>query len=136
MPRPKGITAVDIVPEKVEMLNRWESPIQDDYIEKYSEHEERYLSLKATIDAATAYADVDYVIIADSTNYDPQKIFLTRPQRKALLNLYSLHQIRRSWSSNQQSRSAIQSEFGLSTIQIESSSVRNSCGKAKRYMTH
>lgn len=70
------VTAVDIVPEKVELLNSWKSPIQDDYIEKYlEEHEERGLKLKATIDGAAAYSDADYVIIAAPTNYDPQKNF-------------------------------------------------------------
>ena len=70
------VTAVDIVPEKVEKLNRWESPIQDEYIEKYlAEHEERKLCLQATTDGAAAYADADYVIIAAPTNYDPQKNF-------------------------------------------------------------
>ena len=70
------VTAVDIVPEKVALLNAWKSPIQDDYIEKFlSEHEERGLSLSATTDAAVAYSDADYVIIATPTNYDPQKNF-------------------------------------------------------------
>ena len=70
------VTAVDIVPEKVEKINRWVSPIQDDYIEKYLfEHEERGLSLHATMDGAAAYAVADYVIIAAPTNYDPQKNF-------------------------------------------------------------
>lgn len=70
------VTAVDIIPEKVEMLNNWHSPIQDDYIEKFlSEHEERGLNLKATTDGAAAYADADYVIIAAPTNYDPKKNF-------------------------------------------------------------
>jgi len=70
------VIAVDIVPEKVEMLNRWESPIQDEYIEKYlSEHEERGLKLRATTDGAKAYSNADYVIIAAPTNYDPQKNF-------------------------------------------------------------
>ena len=56
------VVAVDIVPEKVEKINRWESPIQDDYIEKYlSEHEERGLSLRATTDGASAYSTADYV---------------------------------------------------------------------------
>lgn len=65
------ITAVDIVPEKVDLLNNWQSPIQDEYIEKYlSEHEQRSLNLKATTEAASAYANADYVIIATPTNYD------------------------------------------------------------------
>ena len=70
------VTAVDIVPEKVEMLNAWRSPIQDEYIEKYlEEHEERGLKLRATLDAEEAYGGADYVIIAAPTNYDPQKNF-------------------------------------------------------------
>lgn len=70
------VTAVDIVPEKVDKINRWESPIQDDYIEKFlAEHEKRKLSLWATTDGESAYKDADYVIIAAPTNYDPQKNF-------------------------------------------------------------
>ena len=65
------VTAVDIVPEKVDLINNWQSPIQDEYIEKYlAEHEQRSLNLKATTDAADAYANADYVIIATPTNYD------------------------------------------------------------------
>lgn len=62
------VTAVDIVPEKVEMLNNRKSPIQDDYIEKYLAEKE--LNLTATLDAKTAYADADFVVIAAPTNYD------------------------------------------------------------------
>ena len=70
------VTAVDILEEKVRKINRWESPIQDEYIEKYlAEHTERGLNLRATTDAEAAYADADYVIIAAPTNYDPQKNF-------------------------------------------------------------
>ena len=70
------VVAVDILPEKVEKINRWESPIQDEYIEKYlSEHEERGLNLRSTTDGEAAYADADFVIIAAPTNYDPQKNF-------------------------------------------------------------
>lgn len=70
------VTAVDIVPEKVEMLKSWKSPIQDEYIEKFlAEHEERNLHLTATTDAAAAYASADFVVIAAPTNYDPQKNF-------------------------------------------------------------
>ncbi len=65
------VTAVDIVPEKVEKINAWRSPIQDDYIEKYlAEHTERGLDLRATTDAEAAYAEADFVIIAAPTNYD------------------------------------------------------------------
>ena len=68
------VTAVDIIPEKVDMINEWQSPIQDDYIEKYlSEHEERGLTLRATLDGASAYADADFVIIAAPTNYDVKR---------------------------------------------------------------
>ena len=68
-----SVMAVDIVPEKVEMINRRESPIQDEYIEKY--FAEKQLDLLATLDAAAAYKDADYVIIAAPTNYDPKKNF-------------------------------------------------------------
>lgn len=70
------VTAVDIVPEKVEKINNWKSPIQDDYIEKFlAEHEERRLDLTASLDGVSAYSSADYVIIAAPTNYDPQKNF-------------------------------------------------------------
>ena len=70
------VTAVDIVPEKVDKLNNWQSPIQDDFIEQYlAEHEERQLSLKATIDGESAYKDADFIIVAAPTNYDPNTNF-------------------------------------------------------------
>ena len=62
------VIAVDIIPEKVEMLNRRQSPIQDEYIEKYLA--EKNLNLKATLDAEVAYKDAEYVVIAAPTNYD------------------------------------------------------------------
>ena len=67
------VTAVDVIPEKVEKLNKKIFPIQDDYIEKYLS--EKDLDLKATLDGAAAYKDADYVVIAAPTNYDPQKNF-------------------------------------------------------------
>ena len=67
------VTAVDVVPEKVEKINNRISPIQDDYIEKY--FAEKELNLTATLDGAAAYADADYVVIAAPTNYDPVKNF-------------------------------------------------------------
>ena len=68
-----SVTAVDIVPERVEMINRRESPIQDEYIEKF--FAEKQLQLEATLDAAQAYRDAEFVVIAAPTNYDPQKNF-------------------------------------------------------------
>lgn len=62
------VTAVDIIPEKVEMINNRKSPIQDDYIEKYLA--EKDLDLTATLDAKAAYSDADFVVIAAPTNYD------------------------------------------------------------------
>ena len=62
------VTAVDIIPEKVEMINNRKSPIQDDYIEKYLA--EKDLDLTATLDAKVAYSDADFVVIAAPTNYD------------------------------------------------------------------
>ena len=67
------VVAVDIVPEKVEKINRRESPIQDEYIEKFFEQKD--LDLTATLDAESAYADADMIIIAAPTNYDPKKNF-------------------------------------------------------------
>ena len=72
------VTAVDVIPEKVEKLKKWESPIQDEYIEKYlgeAKQGNRKLNLKATLDGASAYASADFVIIAAPTNYDPNKNF-------------------------------------------------------------
>ena len=67
------VTAVDIIPEKVDMINQRISPIQDEYIIKY--FEEKKLNLVATLDAASAYADADFVIVAAPTNYDSHKNF-------------------------------------------------------------
>ena len=72
------VTAVDVIPEKVDLINNRKSPIQDEYIEKYMEEAkngERRLNLKATLDGKSAYKDADFVIIAAPTNYDPQKNF-------------------------------------------------------------
>ena len=67
------VVAVDIIPEKVEMINERRSPIQDEYIQKY--FAEKQLDLTATLDGGSAYRDADYVIIAAPTNYDPKKNF-------------------------------------------------------------
>ena len=76
--RDNEVTAVDIVPEKVEMLNRFDSPIRDEYIEKYlaeARAGSRRLHLKATADGAAAYRDADFIIVAAPTNYDPKQNF-------------------------------------------------------------
>ena len=67
------VWAVDIIPEKVELINQKKSPIQDDYIEKYLA--EKDLNLTATLDAKAAYKDADFVVIAAPTNYDSKKNF-------------------------------------------------------------
>lgn len=72
------VTAVDVVPDKVEMLNCRKSPIQDEYIEKYLAEKE--LNLRATLDGAEAYRNADFVVIATQTNYDSNKNFLIHPQ--------------------------------------------------------
>lgn len=82
------VTAVDVIPERVEKLKRWESPIQDEYIERYlAEHEERRLSLTATTDACSAYADADFVIVAAPTNYDSTTNFFDCSAVESVLSL-------------------------------------------------
>ena len=82
------VTAVDIVPEKVEKLNNWQSPIQDDFIEQYlAEHEERQLSLEATTGGESAYKDADFIIVAAPTNYDPKTNFFDCSAVEAVLSL-------------------------------------------------
>ena len=78
-----SVVAVDIVPQKVEMINRRESPIQDEYIEKY--FAEKELDLVATLDAESAYRDAEFVIIAAPTNYDPQRNFFDTSAVEAVI---------------------------------------------------
>ena len=79
------VTAVDVVPEKVELINQKKSPIQDDYIEKYLA--EKNLDLTATLDGETAYRDADFVIIAAPTNYDSRKNFFDTSAVEAVIRL-------------------------------------------------
>ena len=79
------VTAVDIVPEKVELINNKKSPIQDDYIEKYLAEKE--LDLTATLDAKEAYSDADFVVIAAPTNYDSKKNFFDTSAVEAVIKL-------------------------------------------------
>ena len=79
------VTAVDIIPEKVELINNRKSPIQDDYIEKYLA--EKKLDLTATLDAESAYKDADFVVIAAPTNYDSKKNFFDTSAVEAVIEL-------------------------------------------------
>lgn len=79
------VTAVDIVPEKVELINNKKSPIQDEYIEKYLAEKE--LDLTATLDAKEAYTDADFVVIAAPTNYDSKKNFFDTSAVEAVIKL-------------------------------------------------
>lgn len=79
------VTAVDIIPDKVELINNRKSPIQDDYIEKYLAEKE--LDLTATLDAESAYKDADFVVIAAPTNYDSKKNFFDTSAVEAVIEL-------------------------------------------------
>ena len=80
-----SVVAVDVIPEKVEKINRRESPIQDEYIEKF--FAEKELDLVATLDGASAYRDAEFVVIAAPTNYDPQKNFFDTHHIKDVIDL-------------------------------------------------
>lgn len=79
------VTAVDVIPEKIEKLNNKISPIQDEYIEKYLAEKE--LNLTATLDGATAYKDADFVVIAAPTNYDPSKNYFDTSHVEEVIDL-------------------------------------------------
>lgn len=79
------VTAVDIVPEKVDLINNKKSPIQDDYIEKYLEEKE--LDLKASLDVEAAYSDAEFVVIAAPTNYDPKRNYFDTSAVETVIEL-------------------------------------------------
>jgi len=79
------VTAVDVIPEKVDLINNRKSPIQDEYIEKYLAEKE--LDLTATLDGAAAYKNADFVVIAAPTNYDPQKNFFDTSHVEEVIDL-------------------------------------------------
>lgn len=85
MAQKHSVTAVDIVPEKVDMINSRRSPIQDEYIERYLAEKE--LDLVATLDAEAAYRDADFVVIAAPTNYDPKRNFFDTSAVEAVIGL-------------------------------------------------
>ena len=79
------VVAVDVIPEKVDLINKRLSPIQDEYIEKYLK--EKDLNLRATLDGASAYKDADFVVIAAPTNYDPKKNFFDTSHVEEVIDL-------------------------------------------------
>ena len=79
------VVAVDVIPEKVDLINQRKSPIQDEYIEKYLA--EKDLNLTATLDGEKAYADADFVVIAAPTNYDPVKNYFDTSHVEEVIDL-------------------------------------------------
>ena len=79
------VTLVDVVPEKVEMINARKCPLRDEYLEKY--FAEKELDLRATLDGASAYREAEFVVVATPTNYDPQKNFFDTSHVEEVLRL-------------------------------------------------
>ena len=79
------VTAVDVIPEKVSLINQRKSPIQDEYIEKF--FAEKELNLTATLDGKSAYADADFIVIAAPTNYDPVKNYFDTSHIEEVIDL-------------------------------------------------
>ena len=111
------VTAVDIIPEKVDLINKRKSPIQDEYIEKYLAEKE--LDLTATLDGEAAYTNADYIVIAAPTNYDSQKNYFDTSAVEAVIELVL------KVNPHARFRSAIQNLSERNTIQQISFSVRN-----------
>ena len=127
------VMAVDIVPEKVEKINKRISPIQDEYIEKYLKEKE--LNLTATLDIEAAYKDADFVVIAAPTNYDSKKNFFDTSAVEAVIKLVIEYNRMQLWLLNQQILLDLQLQFVKNIIVIILFSVRNFSGNQKRCMT-
>lgn len=127
------VMAVDIVPEKVELINNKKSPIQDEYIEKYLAEKE--LNLTATLDAKEAYSDADFVVIAAPTNYDSKKNFFDTSAVEAVIKLV----IEYNPEAIMVIKSTIPVGFTASVREnitaITLSSARSSCVRARLYTT-
>ena len=127
------VLAVDIVPEKVELINRRKSPIQDEYIEKYLA--EKDLNLTATLDAKAAYAAADFVVIAAPTNYDSKKNFFDTSAVESVIELVL--------AANPNAIMVIKSTIPVgytesvrkSTTPKTSCSARSFCANPKRFTT-
>ena len=115
------VTAVDIIPEKVDLINNKKSPIQDDYIEKYLAEKE--LNLTATLDAKEAYSDADFVVIAAPTNYDSKKNFFDTSAVEAVIKL--VIEYKQLWLSNLQFQLDIQRVLEKSSTVITLSSAQS-----------
>ncbi len=126
------VTAVDIIPEKVELINNKKSPLQDDYIEKYLA--EKKLNLTATLDAKTAYADADFVVIAAPTNYDSHTQHFDTSAVEAVIRLVMEYNPTPSWSSSPRFLWATPPQCVRSSTARTSSSARSSCVSPRLYM--
>ena len=130
------VKAVDIIPEKVDLINNKKSPIQDDYIEKYLAEKE--LDLEATLDAEYAYKDADFVVIAAPTNYDSKKNYFDTSAVETVIKLVmqvNPNAITRSWSSRAQFRSAILNLSERKQVAKILFSARNFSESPRRFMT-
>ena len=123
------VTAVDIIPEKVELINNKKSPIQDEYIEKYLA--EKKLNLTATLEVKEAYSDADFVVIAAPTNYDSKKNFSIQVQSKRLSSWLLSTTRKLSWSLSPRFQWAIPQVFVRSSIATILFLARNFCARAK-----
>ena len=119
------VTAVDIIPGKVGLINKRKSPIQDDYIEKYLAEKE--LNLTATLDAKAAYTDADFVVIAAPTNYDSRTQHFDTSAVEAVIKLVMEYNRTPSWSSSLLFLWATQHLFVRSSAAVTSFSALNSC---------
>lgn len=127
------VVAVDIIPEKVEMINQRISPIQDEYIEKY--FAEKELNLVATLDAESAYHNADFVVIAAPTNYDPVKNFFDTSAVEKVIETVMKCNPNAIMVSRVPSRWAIPNPSVRKRVARTSSSPQNSFARARRCTT-
>ena len=124
------VKAVDIIPEKVELINNKKSPIQDDYIEKYLA--EKDLNLVATLDAEMAYKDAEFVIIAAPTNYDSKKNFFDTSAVETVIKLVMQYNPNAIMVIKSTIPVGYTKSIREKPVARTSSSARNSCAKARR----
>lgn len=127
------VMAVDIIPEKVDLINHKKSPIQDEYIEKYLA--EKKLNLTATLDAETAYKDADFVVIAAPTNYDSKKNFFDTSAVESVIKLVIQYNPDAIMVIKSTILWALLPVFGKNTTVITSFSAQSSCVNRRRCTT-